>query len=96
MTTAMVSLRWNPFSDYMQTPSGRVEVEKRFPKFTFQFTKSIPHLVQNDFDFGQIDFKTEYEKQYLNGNKTSILFQAGYAFGEIPLTHLYSLSLIHI
>ncbi len=92
MTTAMVSLRWNPFSDYMQTPSGRVEVEKRFPKFTFQFTKSIPHIIQNDFDFGKIDFKTEYEKQYLNGNKTSILFQAGYAFGEIPLTHLYSIS----
>ncbi len=92
MTTAMVSLRWNPFSDYMQTPSGRVEVEKRFPKFTFQFTKSIPHLIQNDFDFGKIDFKTEYEKHYLNGNKTTVLFQAGYAFGEIPLTHLYSIS----
>ncbi len=92
MTTAMVSLRWNPFSDYMQTPSGRVEVEKRFPKFTFQFTKSIPHFIQNDFDFGKIDFKTEYEKQYLNGNRTTILFQTGYAFGQIPLTHLYSIS----
>lgn len=40
MTTAMVSLKWSPFSDYMQTPTGRIEVEKRFPKFTFQFTKS--------------------------------------------------------
>jgi hypothetical protein len=32
--------QWNPFSDYMQTPTGRVEVEKRFPKFTFQYTQS--------------------------------------------------------
>jgi hypothetical protein len=92
MTTAMVSLKWSPFSDYMQTPTGRVEVEKRFPKFTFQFTKSVPKIASNDFDFGKIDVKTEYEKKHLNGQKTSILIQGGYAFGELPLTHLYSIS----
>ncbi len=92
MTTAMVSLRWNPFSDYMQTPDGRIETEKRFPKFTFQFTKSIPKLWDNDFNFGKFDFKTEYEKKYLNGQKTSLLLEAGYAFGEVPLTHLYNTS----
>ena len=92
MTTAMVSLKWSPFSDYMQTPTGRVEVEKRFPKFTFQFTKSVPKIATNDFDFGKIDLKTEYEKKHLNGQKTSILIQGGYAFGELPLTHLYSIS----
>lgn len=92
MTTAMVSLRWNPFSDYMQTQDGRIETEKRFPKFTFQFTKSIPKLWDNDFNFGKFDFKTEYEKKYLNGQKTSLLLEAGYAFGEVPLTHLYNTS----
>lgn len=92
MTTAMVSLKWNPFSDYMQTPNGKIEVEKRFPKFTFQFTKSLPKIAQNDFDFGKIDFRTEYEKKYLNGQKTSLLFEGGYAFGDLPLTHLYNTS----
>lgn len=92
MTTAMVSLRWNPFSDYMQTTDGQIETEKRFPKFTFQFTKSIPKLWDNDFNFGKFDFKTEYEKKYLNGQKTSLLLEAGYAFGEVPLTHLYNTS----
>lgn len=92
MTTAMVSLKWNPFSDYMQTPTGRVEVEKRFPKFTFQFTKSVPKMASNDFDFGKIDLRTEFEKKYLNGQKTSMLIQGGYAFGDLPLSHLYSIS----
>ncbi|TDE31791.1 carboxypeptidase-like regulatory domain-containing protein [Flavobacterium ranwuense] len=92
MTTAMVSLRWNPFSDYMQTPTGRIEVEKRFPKFTFQYTQSLPNVLQNDFEFSKIDFKTEYEKIYLNGQKTSLLFEAGYALGDVPLTHLYNTS----
>lgn len=92
MTTAMVSLRWNPFSDYMQTPTGRIEVEKRFPKFTFQYTQSLPKVMQNDFEFSKLDFKTEYEKKYLNGQKTSLLFEAGCALGDVPLTHLYNTS----
>ncbi|RDI57014.1 DUF5686 family protein [Flavobacterium glaciei] len=92
MTTAMVSLRWNPFSDYMQTPTGRIEVEKRFPKFTFQYTQSLPNVLQNDFEFSKFDFKTEYEKKYLNGQKTSLLFEASYTFGDVPLTHLYNTS----
>jgi hypothetical protein len=33
----------------MQTPTGRVEVEKRFPKFTLQYTQSLPKYGQNDF-----------------------------------------------
>lgn len=92
MTTAMVSLQWSPFSDFMQTPTGQIEIEKRFPKFSFQYTQSLGRVLNNDFDFSKFDFKTEYEKKYLNGQKTSLLFQAGYALGDVPLTHLYNTS----
>lgn len=90
MTTAMVSIVWAPFSDFMQTPTGRTESDKRFPRFTFQYTQSLPNVLDNDFSFGKIDFKTEYEKKYLNGQKTSLLLQGGYAIGDVPLTHLYN------
>lgn len=89
-STAMVSLQWNPFSDYMQTPNGKIEFEKRYPRFTFQFTKSLPNFLANDFDFGKIDTRIEYEKKYLNGQKSSILIQGGYVFGALPITHLYN------
>ncbi len=92
MTSAMVSLQWNPFSDYMQTPNGKIEFEKRYPKFTFQFTKSLSNLFNNDFEFGKIDARIDYEKKYLNGQKSAVLIQAGYVFGELPLTHLYNTS----
>lgn len=92
MTTAIVSLQWNPFSAYMQTPTGRIEIEKRFPKFTFQFTQSLPNILHNDFTFGKIDFRADYEKKYLDGQKTALLMSAGYAFGDAPLTHLYNTS----
>tara|TARA_R110000868_G_scaffold70544_1_gene207217 strand:+ start:3843 stop:6341 length:2499 start_codon:yes stop_codon:yes gene_type:complete len=92
MTTAMVSLQWNPFSDYMQTPTGKIEIEKRFPKFTFQYMQTLPKIWGNDFKFSKIDFKTEFEKKHLNGQKTNLLLEAGYAMGDVPITHLYNTS----
>ena len=92
MSTAMFSIQWNPFSDLMQTPNGKIEFEKRYPKFAFQFTKSLPNFLANDFDFGKVDARIEYEKKYLNGQKSAILLQAGHAFGALPLTHLYNTS----
>jgi hypothetical protein len=90
MTTALFSIQWNPFSDLMQTPNGKIEYEKRFPRFTLQFTKSLPSFLANDFNFGKIDARVEYEKKYLDGQKSEVLVQAGYGFGAIPITHLYN------
>ena len=90
MTTAMVSMQWNPFSNYLQTPNGRIETEEGFPKFNFQITKTLPGILSNDFDFGKIDMKTIFERKFLNGQQTNLVFAFGYAFGDVPLTHLYN------
>lgn len=92
LTTATALIQWNPFSDYMQTPTGRVEVEKRFPKFAFQYTQSVSDVLDSDFTFGKLDFRAEYERNYLNGQKTSAMIQTGVAVGNAPITHLYSTS----
>lgn len=92
LTIASASLQWNPYSDFMQTPAGRFETEKRFPKFSFQFTKAFDELANGDFDFLKIDLRGEYEQKFLDGQKSSALVQAGFAYGDVPLTHLYSTS----
>lgn len=90
LTTIQLSLQWSPFSQYMQTPNGLLENEKRYPKFTVQINKSVPKTFKNDFDFTKLDFKTEYEKKYIDGQLTNIIFSMGYAIGDVPLTHLYN------
>ncbi len=92
ITMATASLQWNPFSVYMQTPNGRIETEKGYPKFTFQFSQTLPDILRNDVTFGKFDFRAEYEKKYLDGQKTSLLFQGGFAYGDAPITHLFSIS----
>jgi hypothetical protein len=92
LTTASVSIQWNPFSSFMQTPTGKIEIEKHFPKFTFQYTQAVSGVFDGDFTFGKLDFRSEYEKKYLNGQKSSLMVQGGIAAGDVPLTHLYSTS----
>jgi hypothetical protein len=48
--------------------------------------------LDNDFKFSKFDFRVEYEKKYLNGQKSAVLIEAGYAQGDVPLTHLYNTS----
>lgn len=92
LTTFMVSIQWNPFSDFMLTPSGRLEIEKKYPKFTFQVTKSLPGLVGNDFKYTKFDLRIDVQKKYINGQKTTFYSEIGIALGEVPLTHLYNMS----
>ena len=91
ITAFQLAFQWNPFSNYMQTPMGKIEYEKRHPKFSIQFTQTLPDLLDNDFVFSKIDFKTFYELSYLSGQKSSVLLQTGIAFGDVPITHLYSI-----
>jgi hypothetical protein len=90
LSTATISLKWSPFSDYMQTPVGRNETDKRFPKITFQLSQSLPSVMNNDFDFTKIDLKGDYQIKYLNGQRSSFLFESGIVFGELPLPQLYN------
>ncbi|MFP9112315.1 DUF5686 family protein [Flavobacterium sp. RHBU_3] len=92
LTTASVSLQWNPFSDFMQTPDGRMETDKRYPKFAFQYTKAFKGIWDGDFSFNKIDLRMDVQKKYLNGQITTALVQTGLASGNTPLTHLYSTS----
>jgi hypothetical protein len=92
ISTAQLSLQWNPFSNYMQTPLGLIEYEKRHPKFSLQFTQTLPGITEKEINFSKIDFKTYYEIPYLSGQKSTVLFQGGIAFGNAPLTHLYSIA----
>jgi hypothetical protein len=92
IASAMLAVQWSPFSNYMDTPLGVLEIEKGHPKFSFQFTQTLPEIAGSDFVFSKLDFKTLYEIPFLSGQKSMIVFQGGIAFGDVPLTHLYSVA----
>ena len=91
ISSFQIGFQWNPFSNYMQTPMGKIEMEKRHPKFSIQYSQTLPDVMGNDFNFSKIDFKTYYELPYLSGQKSAVLLQTGIAFGDVPITHLYSI-----
>ncbi len=92
LTTLQMAVQWNPFSSYMQTSTGRLEINKRYPKFTLQLTQAFDQLLGADFQFSKIDFRINHEIKYLSGQETGFIMQSGLVFGEAPLTHLYSIA----
>jgi hypothetical protein len=91
-TNLQFAIQWNPYSNYMQTPSGRLEINKKYPKISFQFTKSFANIMGSDFDFTKIDLRIIHEIPFLSGQTTSLTLQGGIALGDVPLTHLYSIA----
>lgn len=92
LSSMQVAFNWCPSSKYMQTSSGRIEIEKKYPKITFQYTKSFANVLDSDFNFSKIDFIISQNIPYLSGHSTSFMVQGGYTNGDVPLTDLYSIS----
>ena len=90
ITASKINFVWSPNSAYMQTPIGRFESEKRYPKIVFQYTQSFLNSKYNDFIFKKFELKADYQHKYLNGQKTQYYFESGISLGDVPLTHLYN------
>lgn len=89
LSIGTLAFQWNPFSEYMQTPDGRSEIKRGFPKFTAQVTQSFNNFLEGDLSFTKFDFRTLYEINRINNTSTSFLLELGLAKGNTPLTHLY-------
>ncbi len=89
ISTAKIGVQWSPFSKFKFENDRLNEIENGFPKFTFQFTKSFENVINGDFNFAKIDFKTIYQLNYSQKSFSSVTLVAGLALGETPLTHLY-------
>jgi len=86
------SFQYNPFSRFVKTNRGKLEVKQGFPKFSLQLTKSIDGFLSGDFNFFKAEGRVLHEIKHLDHTTTTFLFEAGWGTGDIPLTHLYHAS----
>jgi len=70
----------------------KLNMKNDIRSFAVSSDKILTIILQTYFDSTKIDARIEYEKHYLNGQKSEILVQGGYTIGALPLTHLYSVS----
>lgn len=88
-TTAKISLQWNPFSTYEIVDGETKNIVDGYPKFTLQYSKSFRNVLNADFNFSKLDFRTIHKINYNKESYTIGTFSAGLAHGDTPLTHLY-------
>ncbi|MGY5848296.1 DUF5686 family protein [Salegentibacter sp. HM20] len=89
ISQAEISVLWRPFAKFIQLPQGNNLIEKGFPKLTAQFTKGFSGIGGSDFDFSKMGLKLEHEIRRLDLSRTEFIIEGNYAFGDLPLTHLF-------
>ena len=90
LTSASIGFQYNPFSEYMNSPVGKLTIKNKFPQFTFQLSKSLKDVFESDFDFTQINFRILHKIKRLRKATTTLMLEGGVVFGDAPLTHLYN------
>ncbi|PCI10524.1 MAG: hypothetical protein COB73_03335 [Flavobacteriaceae bacterium] len=90
LTTATIGFQYNPNSEYMNSPLGKMRIKNGYPQYTLQITKSFENLFESDFDFTRVNLKVRYDFKQLRGSSTKFLFQGGIVFGQTPVSHLFN------
>lgn len=89
ISTAKLSLQWNPFSKFEISETKLKETKKGYPQFTLQYTKSFKNVFKSDFNFSKLDFRTIYKIGNKAHGLSEITLVSGITNGNTPLTHLY-------
>lgn len=89
ISTFKTAFQWSPFSKFKIQNNLLKEIKSGYPKFTLQYTKSIPAVFNSDFNFSKLDFRTIYKKDFKNQAYSLLTLTAGLAKGDTPITHMY-------
>jgi hypothetical protein len=92
ITEVTFSVLWRPFSRFLHTPEENVLLERGFPRFTAQISQAVEGIAGGDFSFTRAGLIVEHEIRNLDQSRTEFIFEANYAFGDLPLTHVFHTS----
>jgi hypothetical protein len=90
LTLATIGFQFNPNSEYMNSPIGKLNIKNKYPQFTFQVAKSFENILQSDFNFTQINLRVLENIKPLRMGTTKILIEGGIVFGDTPISHLFN------
>jgi hypothetical protein len=89
ITSAKLSLQWNPFNSNEVNKKGVATAKEGYPKFTLQMSKSFKNDITGDFNFFKTDFRAVHRFIHNEQSYTETIVKTGFATGKTPLTHLY-------
>ncbi|WP_047548310.1 hypothetical protein [Psychroserpens sp. Hel_I_66] len=89
ITSAKISLQWNPFNTEEVNDKGLSIEKEGYPKFTLQLSQSFKNNITGDFNFFKTDFRTVHRFIFNEDTFTEATLTTGLSTGKTPLTHLY-------
>lgn len=89
LSSVTLALLWSPFDNFETIDGTLTKTKEGYPKFSFQYLRSVKGIFKSDFNFDKFDFKTFQRFNIFPKSKTEFTLTAGISAGEVPLTHLY-------
>tara|TARA_R100000935_G_scaffold55107_1_gene84757 strand:+ start:29 stop:2497 length:2469 start_codon:yes stop_codon:yes gene_type:complete len=89
ISEATLGFLFRPYATFLHTPESHIVLDKGYPQFTGQISKSFSGLLNGDFDFTKVGLKIDYQINRLDLSNTQFILEANYAFGDLPLTHAF-------
>ena len=85
LTTLDFKLRIAPGERYMLTPKGLVTVQQGKPIIWLSYQKSLKSIIDCPYNYDKIQAQLTYSWLTRYIGKTTIVIQAGYVFGDVPI-----------
>lgn len=89
LTELTASFRFNPKTQYFTYEDGSTKSYNVYPKITAQITQGIKGAFKSEFSYTKFGVKVDYLIKKQDLSSTHILLEGDFAFGDIPLTHLF-------
>ncbi|MBA5247354.1 hypothetical protein H1R16_03660 [Marnyiella aurantia] len=89
-TSALLSLKFSPFSKNIMTPQGKFTTEKKYPELFLNYEQAFEAL-GGDFSFGKLDMLFNHNFKNRLG-VTGIRIYGGIMLGDAPIWHHYTMN----
>ncbi len=89
-SSALVSLKFSPFSKNIMTPQGKFTTEKKYPEFFFNYEQAF-QAAGGDFSYGKLDmlFNHNFKNRW---GVTGIRIYGGILLGDAPIWHHFTMN----
>lgn len=76
---------------YMLSPKGLVTLQQGKPIIWLSYKKSLKGVFDSPFNFDRINFQLSYSWLMRYIGKSTVVLQAGYAFGDLPIMEMFNI-----
>ncbi len=89
LSSAELTLQWEPDSEYLLTSEGRRKIKNGYPKYLWSIQTNFPALQTDKRFFLRTEIQAIFRKKFINKDYTDLKIQLGMNFGQPHIHQMF-------